>query len=322
MPVLLLNLNPKRIGEERLRRIQALAEGYEVAARESLSSDDPLLPEIEISVGFAPPSALLESPPYGYKWHQQLMAGCDWLKQLGDPGSLPFVLTNVAGMHAPHMAEHAFAMIFGLARALPACIRAQSEKKWLRIGEEDLFDLAGKTLLVVGAGAIGQRVARLAQAHDMRVLGIRRRPEIPTPHIDEVRGAERLDPSLAEADVVVSVLPSTNATKGLFGKAQFAAMKPSAVFVNLGRGDAADEAALAEALRSGRLRGAGLDTFQTEPLPASSPLWELENCIVTPHHAGRVPGYLDRALDRFEENLKRYFAGQELLHIVDPAGGY
>jgi phosphoglycerate dehydrogenase-like enzyme len=159
-------------------------------------------------------------------------------------------------------------------------------------------------LLVVGLGAIGREVARLGEAFGMRVLAVRRREG-------------DLDELLPQADVVVVTLPLTDETRGLISRERVAAMRDGAIFVNVGRGGVVDEEALVEALRSHRLRGAALDVFATEPLPESSPLWDLDNVLVSPHTAALSYRENERIVELFAENLRRYLAGEELLSRID-----
>jgi phosphoglycerate dehydrogenase-like enzyme len=177
-------------------------------------------------------------------------------------------------------------------------------------------ELRGETLLIVGVGEIGREVARLASAFGMRVLGIKRCPEA-TPFVDEVYAPDRLDELAAEADGIVITLPLTDETEGLVSRRTIEALKPNAILVNVGRGPVVDEEALVDALRSGGILGAALDVFATEPLPADSPLWELENVIVSPHTAALSIHENARIVELFCENLRRFLAGEELLSRIE-----
>jgi phosphoglycerate dehydrogenase-like enzyme len=251
-----------------------------------------------------------------------LSAGIDWLLNIEDRESLPFKITNVSGMHASQMAEHAYAMLFALSRGFIQYIRNQQDRKWDRPDTAHLLDLGGKTMLVVGAGAIGTHVASMARAHGMTVIGIRRNPEKPNPAFDRIHGLNELDQLLPECAVVVLSLPTTPGTENLFSKRQFDLMPRGAILINIGRGSHVDEAALAGALKSGHLHGAGCDAFAIEPLPETSPLWELDNMIISPHCSGTVPDYLDRALAFFIENLRHRAAGRPMINVIDKHLGY
>jgi phosphoglycerate dehydrogenase-like enzyme len=171
-------------------------------------------------------------------------------------------------------------------------------------------ELPGKTVLVVGFGEIGREVARLAQAFGMRVLAVKRAAD------DTASGPDRLDDFVAEADAVVVTLPLTEETRGLIGRDTIARMRDGAILVNVGRGAVVDEEALVEALASGKLAGAALDVFAEEPLPAASPLWELDNVILSPHTAALSLRENERIVDLFAENLRRYLRSDELLSRI------
>lgn len=321
MPTILLQIDPDRISESTRQRLESASTGYALWFSESPADEAPeRLDEVEITVGWRIPEAILHSA--GLKWHHQLSAGLDWLLQIEDREQLPIEITNVSGMHASQMAEHAFAMLFALSRGFVHFIRNQPDRKWERVENTRMLDLGGKTMLVVGAGAIGTHLAGMARAHGMKVIGIRRNPEKENPAFDRIHGLPELDRLLPECAVVVLALPTTPGTENLFSKRQFTLMPPEGILINIGRGSHVDEAALANALRSGHLHGAGCDAFTTEPLPADSPLWELENMIISPHCAGTVHDYLDRALSIFVENLQRRSAGRPMKNLVDKRLGY
>jgi phosphoglycerate dehydrogenase-like enzyme len=206
------------------------------------------------------------------------------------------------------------------ARRLPAALARQAEGRWARDGAVGTV-LRGRTLGVVGLGTIGTEVARRAAAFGMRVWGVRR-SGAPVAGVDRVVAPDRLDEVLRLADYLALTLPLTPETRGLIGARELALLPRGAFVVNVGRGGLVDETALAEAIAAGRLGGAGLDVFEQEPLPASSPLWRLPGVIITPHVGGSSPGFLDRAVPFFCENLKRYLSGEPLLNRVDVTRGY
>jgi phosphoglycerate dehydrogenase-like enzyme len=174
-------------------------------------------------------------------------------------------------------------------------------------------------MLLVGVGAIGARTAELAAALGMHVIGIRRNPHLEAEGLNAIYGPEALLEHLPEADFLVLTVPLNHETQGMIGERELRRMKPSAYLVNIGRGATVDETALIQALQSGWIAGAGLDVFETEPLPADSPLWSMPNTIITAHYAGRTPHYLERALSIFLDNLERYTAGKPLSNLVDKA---
>jgi len=173
-------------------------------------------------------------------------------------------------------------------------------------------EIGGKTLLIIGLGRIGSRLARLARAFDLRVIGLRRNPGAGG-DADEVHGIERLSALLPEADIVALTCPLTPETEGLIGADALARMKPSAHLVNVARGRCVEEPALIAALQEGRIAGAALDCFSEEPLPESSPLWGFENVLITPHTAGETRRYEDNVIDLLLENLERLWAGEGML---------
>jgi phosphoglycerate dehydrogenase-like enzyme len=228
-------------------------------------------------------------------------------------------LASAAGVNAEAVAEHAIALILALARRLPEARDNQHAKHWRgMIGDlgrrED--QLTGKTLLVVGLGRIGARLAQLAKAFDMRVIATRRDPAAGAGPADAVYGNDRLPALLGEADIVALTCPLTPETTGLIDAAALAAMKPAASLVNVARGKVVDEPALITALEAGRLAAAALDVTVEEPLPAASPLWTMPNVLITPHTAGETRVYEDSVIDLLLANLERLRNGEALVNGV------
>jgi phosphoglycerate dehydrogenase-like enzyme len=292
-----------------------------------------LAPEIEIIAGWVDPDWLLELPRL--RWAQQWGAGANWLMRYPELRKASFILTNAVGVHAVQISEHVFALILAFGHNLPNAIAAQNEHIWARVkhptealdtpfafSSGNLSELACQTLLVLGVGAIGERVARLAQAFEMRVIGVRRNPNKTSPYVDKMVGPDRLREELGAADFIVNTLPLTVATTHLLGTDELATMKPSAYVVNIGRGATIDETALIYALQNGIIAGAGLDVFEQEPLPNSSPLWTMPNVLITSHYAGASSHYHERAVAIFLDNLERYQNGQPLRNVVDKQHGY
>jgi phosphoglycerate dehydrogenase-like enzyme len=259
--------------------------------------------------------ALPEAPRL--RWVQSNSAGVEDLAfpQLAERG---IVLTNAAGVFDRGLAESVLGFLLAFSgRILEDARRGPGE--WVP-GRTRL--LRGATALVVGAGSIGTETGRLLRAAGLRVRGIARTARRAAAPFESIAGPEDLLDELAVADHVVNVLPITTATSGMFGAAAFAAMKPGAVFVNIGRGATVDEAALIDALRNGVIAGAALDVFEVEPLPAESPLWRMPNVLVSPHHAGDHDGWEADVVDLFVENLRRFVAGEPLRGVVDVELGY
>lgn len=235
----------------------------------------------------------------------------------------PVVMTNSRGNSSVTIAEHVIAVTLVLMRQLPLAWRRQAERTWAQDefhAGASIRTLRGARALVVGMGSIGGETARLFHAFGAQVTGIRRNP---APQGDvTVVGPDRLHGELPHADVVVLCAPQTAETTRLIGANELAMMKPDAVIVNVSRGKLIDEAALAAALESGRLRGAALDVFEHEPLSRDSPLWARPDVIVTPHVSGFHASYWPEATRLFAENLRRFEAGEPLANPVDKKAGY
>ena len=237
------------------------------------------------------------------------------------------ILTNSTEVHGPVVAEHVIALIFALAKKIPQAVSLQQRRTW---GKELLWneephprEIAGATLGLVGVGGIGREVAKKADALGMRVLAVREHPEKGSPEgVSEVFSPADLDKVLGQSDYVVVAAPLLPATQGLINAARLAVMKPDAYLINVGRGPQVDDEALAEALRNRRIAGAALDVFDKEPLPADSPLWGIENLLITPHTAGLTEKLWDRHYALFSENLRRYLDHQPLRFVVDKRAGY
>jgi phosphoglycerate dehydrogenase-like enzyme len=225
-------------------------------------------------------------------------------------------LASARGVNARAVAEHAMALILALSRRLPEARDNQAKRVWRQmIGDlsqrED--ELGGKTLLVVGIGDIGGRLARLAKAFDMRVLGLRRDPSLGPGAADAVHPMSALKSLLPEADFVALTCPLTPETEKLIDADALARMNPAAYLVNVARGRVVDEAALVEALAARRIAGAGLDVTVEEPLPPNSPLWGMEHVLITPHTAGETRRYEDNVIEILRENLQRLWRGESQL---------
>jgi phosphoglycerate dehydrogenase-like enzyme len=276
--------------------------------------------EVEIVAGSPPPDVVLALPRL--RWYQQWAAGADWLAERPEASERDFILTSASGIAAAVVVEQAFGYILAFTRRLREAWAQQQGGVWRKPPPDRFAELAGKTLLVVGLGAIGSRVVKVARGFDLRVLGVRRRPEIAAPGVERVAGPGELVAMLPEADVVVSALPHTRETGHFFAAEAFAAMKPGALFISVGRGKVVDEDALVAALDSGRLAGAGMDVYEREPLPAGSPLWTLDSAILTPHWGAAFPARFERTMNLFLDNLRRFVAGEPLRNLVDKRRGY
>jgi phosphoglycerate dehydrogenase-like enzyme len=281
-----------------------------------------------------PPETMRMAPQL--KWIQLLSAGADHALK-GQVGA-GVALTTSSGIHAATMAEYSIASMLAFSHKLHLLIRAQMNREWRRSGDfMSMVDaMRGHTLGLIGYGSIGRETARLGRALGMRVIALKRNPASRRDEgwmpagLGDSDGSiperfygpgERME-MLAECDYVTVTLPLTESTRGFIGERELAAMRPHAYLVNVGRGEVVDQDALVEALRAGRIGGAGLDVFEREPLEPESPLWAMENTILTPHMSGAFKGYVEACCELFADNLRRFVAGQPLLNQVDPALGY
>jgi phosphoglycerate dehydrogenase-like enzyme len=237
--------------------------------------------------------------------------------ELSDEEARRVAVTTSSGVHAGPLAEFALFGLLAFAKDLPKLLADQRERHWPP-GQQPVGELRDRTLLIVGLGAIGTETARLAQAFGMHVLAVKRDASGSAPHVDELHPSDDLPELVGRADGIVITLPLTDATRGLLDADTLAAVKPGAVLVNVGRGAVVDEAALVQRLQDGTLAGAALDVFAEEPLPEDSPLWGLENVIVSPHGTALVEAEETRIVDLFCENLRRRREGEPLINELDP----
>jgi D-2-hydroxyacid dehydrogenase (NADP+) len=230
-------------------------------------------------------------------------------------------VTNLAGLYGTSIAEHALALMVTLARNLHIAVRNQEKKSWDREVARTMSDLHGRTVAIVGLGNIGQGIARLARAYGMRVLGCRR-TDRPAPCVDRVFRRAEIHAMLAEADYVVVAAPLTSQTEGMLGPDEFEAMKHGAIYINVSRGGVAQEKALLDALRSGRVAAAGMDVFALEPLAPGHPFWTMPQVVISPHYSGETINLSRLPAQRFARNLRAWLAGGEMEGAVDLQWGY
>lgn len=231
------------------------------------------------------------------------------------------VLSNARGVFKRSLSEFVVAAVLYFAKDLRRVIRSQQDGMWQQFEMEEVH---GKVMGIVGYGETGQACAERARPLGMKIQGLRRRPELSKgdPYLDAVCGPKDLHGLLAQSDYVVLTAPGTPQTRRLIGKPEFATMKASSVFINIGRGSSVDENAMIEALEQGRIRGAALDVYATEPLPSGHPLYRLENVLLSPHCADHTPGFMERDLEFFVQNLHRYLNGEPLQNVVNKEAGY
>ena len=283
-----------------------LAEAVAAAAPEAVLG-------YRFEAGRYPREAVVLAP--SVRWIHVGGVACDHLAPW-DPAEV--TVTNCAGIQAEVMAEYALAGIFALNLKLPRFIRNQAGRRW---APEPLAGTAGRTLAVIGLGRIGRTIAARAKAHGLDVIGVGTRAPQHVEGIDGVFSLDDLRHALTLADYVVLVTPLTGHTRRLIDDFALTAMKPGGYLINLAHGELVDEAALIAALRSGHLGGAVLDAFAEEPLPADSPLWDLDNVIVTPRAATVFEGWERACAELFCDNLERRLAGEPMLNVVEPEQG-
>jgi glyoxylate/hydroxypyruvate reductase A len=277
---------------------------------------DELLVRCEALLAFRPRAGILPKMPR-LRWVQTLTAGMEgWLALPDLPAGL--TLTCARGTHRVQMPENILGALFHLTKPYAGITIDQRERHWRRRVSETL---AGKTLGILGLGAIGQELARKAEALELRVIGTRRRPE-PLPHVARVYGPDGTDEVLATSDFVLLLLPGTAETRGFMNAARLKRMKPTAYLLNFGRGELVADADLVEAVRARTIAGAVLDVFTTEPLPADHPFWVTDGITVLPHIGGLHPERDHIVAELFTDNLERFLAGQPLRETVDRARGY
>jgi phosphoglycerate dehydrogenase-like enzyme len=233
----------------------------------------------------------------------------------------PVVLTNARGVFKRSLAEFVIASVLYFSKDFRRMIRNQQAGAWLPFEPEEAY---GKVMGIVGYGETGRACAEQAQALGMKVLGLRRRSELSRGDslLNAVFGPSELHRMLTQSDYVVLAAPATPETRKLIGKAEFAVMKTSAVFINVGRGSSVDETMMIEVLEKGRIRGAALDVYETEPLPAGHPFYRLENVLLSPHCADHTPGFYEVDMEFFVQNLRRFTNDEPLGNVVDKKAGY
>ena len=333
-----------RVRAQDLERIQAAAPGSRIVNLSVEGLADGPVDDVEVLLrGWLVAEAfdrLLQRAPH-LTWVHSATSG---VERALTPAALArdVLVTNARGVFSRPIAEHVLLMILAISRQLPELLELQRERTWQPLEGREVREL---TVGIVGYGSLGRSVASLASAFGARVIAMRRRPDAGEsggeqgaasasgaeddgeafpfePRLQKVVGPERLHDLLAESDIVVLAAPLTPETEGMIGEAAIAAMKPGAWLINVARGRLVDDTALLRALRDHRIGGAALDAFRDEPLPQSSPYWELPNVILTPHTAWSSARVLDRSIDLFCDNLTRFSRGEPLRNVVDPTAGY
>jgi phosphoglycerate dehydrogenase-like enzyme len=319
MPMTFLMLPPQDAkSRDWARRLAADNPDLDVIAPETMEGAEQAIALADGAYGTIPPALLARAeklrwlqapqaaPPAGY-YYQELIQH-------------PVVITNFREIYNDHIGAHVMAFVLAFARGMHVYLPQQQRREWKKLPpDRGVVHLPEATALIVGVGGIGGEVARLASAFGMRVVGIDERRGEKPPGVAELHRAAALDDFLPEADFVILTVPHTPETEGFFNRARFRRMKPTAFFINIGRGMTTRLDDLVAALKAGEIAGAGLDVFEQEPLPHDHPLWTLPGVLLTPHTAGHGPYLEARRFDVLSHNLQRFVTGQPLRNVVDKA---
>lgn len=326
-----------RFSEEQLAQLRALDGVSEVARVKLVNGRFPTDYHTSAQIYYGAGDAPTPTQAPNLQWIQSHFAGVDWLHE-NDFWQQKVLITSASGVHAPNMGQYALTHLCMWGHKVRFWQRHQRQSEWAPNRLETFIpeELYGKTLGILGYGSIGRELARLVQPFNMRVLATKRDPTqlqddgyTPTgtgdPQgilPDHVYAPSETAVMVRQCDYVVIILPLTNETHHLFNREMLQNLKPTAYLLNIGRGGIIDETALVEALEQGTLAGAGLDVFEEEPLPADSPLWQMENVVITPHTAGLTPHYKNRVFELFYENVQRFLANKPLINQVNRKLGY
>ena len=308
---------------DRLPALQAVAPGVEIIPVTTSEEAVATVDEAQVMLGFCNEEILAAGQ--NLHWIQVFSSGVE--RCVGNPHmrSGNKLLTNGQKVGSPALAEHAIALMMALVRGLDVYHGNQLNGSWQRVaemGSGEFMELEGRTVLIVGLGGIGTQTAKRAHGLGMRVIATRGSRREGPDYVDYVGLAPELPELVPQADVVINTAPLTEQTRGMFDASFFAAMKPTAYFVSVGRGASTVTADLVAALEKGEIAGAGLDVTDPEPLPEGHPLWSTPRVIITPHTAGRSDKSRDRLYLLVQENLRRYVAGEPMLSVVDIERGY
>jgi len=304
---------------EQIKILENIAPNYQFYDGFSKEPSNIPLDNVEIIYGWsALGNTVLQDPSCNLKWVQLHTAGVDYV-DLNAMKEKNIILTNSSGIHGRVIAESVFGMLLSYIRGIGQSIKDQSLKKWRF--PNHFMKLENSTMMIVGAGRIGVEVAQVAKAFHMKTIGVNRTGKA-VEHMDVIIKQSEVRDYIPEADVVVNILPLTDQTTYFFNKSVFSRMKRSAVFINVGRGKSVNTKELIESLDEGKLAFAALDVFETEPLPEDSPLWEREDVLITPHISGLLPGYDDKAIAIFEENLKAFVEGKNMNNVINYEWNY
>jgi phosphoglycerate dehydrogenase-like enzyme len=317
--VQLRSLTLPDVSDEEVEQIREASGGEVVVARTDGESQEHLA-DAEVILGLVDRRGFEQAKKL--RWLHAVASGVDMILY-PELVESDVVLTGEKGLVGDHLADHAFALILALTRQMKRAI-LEAPNSWpSRLPmRRVMLELNGMTMGVVGLGGTGRAVAVRAKAFGMDVIAVDPEPLPCPPEVSALWGMDRFHALLGRSDVVVICCPLTEATRGLFDQRAFASMKPTAYVINVTRGPIIDGDAIVEALREGRIGGAGLDVTPIEPLPPDNPLWSMPNVVITPHTAGASQQRAHRNVQRFVENLRRYRAGEPLEGVVDKRKGY
>lgn len=310
--------------EPQLKMLRNLPEETGIAVGDSVQAFERLAPDATVIFSWSIAGPLLRDVFHmcpRVQWVHSRSAGLDGVLFPEIVGR-PVPVTNGSGVFSPSLGEFALGAILYFAKDFRRMTRNQEAGRWEQF---DITEVSGQTVGIVGYGDIGRAVATRVRALGMRVLGLRRSgaPFYQVdPLVDRIYTPDRLLEMIPLCDYIVAAAPLTPETKSMIGRAAFDCMKPEAVIVNVGRGPVIDEAAMVDALSSGRIKGAALDVFDREPLPAGHPLYSLQNVLLSPHCADHTPDWLERAMQFFLDQFERFRKGEPLLNVVDKKLGY
>lgn len=253
-------------------------------------------------------------------WMHITWAGVDTLSKEMLESSI--LVTNSSGVHPNQISEHVFSFALTLTRKINESMQYQTKGEWNTNFSGQVGEMHGLTMGIIGLGRIGEEIARIAKAFRMNVLGLVRDASKKHEYVDSLFTLENKNQFYQQSDYVVCTLPLTQQTKHLITFEDFTHMKPTSYFINIGRGAVVKEADLVKTLQEKKIAGAGLDVFETEPLPKESPLWKMKNVLITPHFAGWSPHYTDRVIDIFCQNLTAYLEKAPMPNLIDKKQGY
>lgn len=301
------------LSDDQLREISSVSDEVEIVVARSRDDQMALIADVDIVLGSM--NRQLFSKAENLKWVQLPSAGADSLMFPEFAGS-DVTLTSMKGHVGIHLADHAMALLLALARGIHTALRNPNWEMRMNI-REDSLELAGKIMGIIGLGGTGMEVARRAAGFGMEVIALEPEDVQKPDFIKDIWEPKRFYDLLDCSDVVTICAPLTDATRGMFDLEAFRRMKHSAILINVTRGQIVDGPALIKALKEGMIAAAGLDVTPEEPLPAGSPLWNMDNAIITPHTSGGSPARMDRLVELFCENLQRFLSGETLLSVID-----